>query len=179
MMDFSNYKRISIPEGSVIKIESNCVTLWTKGYVNQVPISIDTDGSIYNGCGYKDGYRVRSGGAETKSTGGCITGYIPVNGLDVVTVGVEFTNSARSAINIFDSSFNNLGQVVGNHSGYGIVSDAGTYKEYCSTSIIKEDNRWKWTVPPEESGVAFFRVTADMDSASDLIVTVNEEITGV
>ena len=33
-------------------------------YTNLVPTSINSDGSIFNGTGYKDGYRLNSSGTE-------------------------------------------------------------------------------------------------------------------
>jgi hypothetical protein len=49
-MDFANLKSLTIPEGEVAEITCNGVTLWKAiTFTNQVPISTDTDGSIFNG----------------------------------------------------------------------------------------------------------------------------------
>lgn len=64
-MDFSNVKSITIPEGKVKRILSGSTVLWQSGYTNLVPLSTEADDkTIYNGgLGYKNGYRIRSGGA--------------------------------------------------------------------------------------------------------------------
>lgn len=148
-------------------------------FTNQVPISIDTDGSIYNTVGYKEGYRIRSGGAETTSTNTCAcTGYIPVHGNDVIRIsGTDFLSVvAENAINVSDVNFTNLGQLAANAgNGYGIINT--TYKDYNFSSIKEETNGvYKWIVPPSESGIAFIRITAKTTDVSQFIVTINEEI---
>lgn len=58
------------------------------GYTNQIPLSIDADGEIYNGTGYKKSARIRSTGDITDISGGSspafVTGYIPVKNGDVI-----------------------------------------------------------------------------------------------
>ena len=39
----------------------------TANFTNQVPISTDTDGSIFNGVGYKDNVRLSSSGGISSS----------------------------------------------------------------------------------------------------------------
>lgn len=46
-------------------------------YTNLIPTSIDTDGTIFNGVGYKTGYRISSSGSISVSDM-CITGFIDV-----------------------------------------------------------------------------------------------------
>lgn len=184
MIEFAKYKRLDIPEGRVKSItrKSDGLQLWEAGYVNQIPLSTEVDGAtIYNGgLGYKNGYRVRSGGAELAFTNACCTGYIPVKGLSVIRVsGYDkgFSDGGvQSAINVFDAGFTNLGQIVGNtNPGYGIFVD-NALKDYAATSVVQEANCWKWTVPPDEYGIAYIRVTAYVTDGSKLIVTVDEEI---
>lgn len=183
--NFSNFVRLSIPEGIVKKItrKSDGVVLWAKGYVNQVPISKDANGNIYNGVGYKNGYRVRSGGAEATSTNTSCTGFIPVKAGDVVRVsGWDWFagTSSQQALNVADSNFTNLGQfTMGQNARYGIFES--TYKNYTASSIVEEkDGLWKWVVPPAESGIAYIRITGydgtNGISGSQMIVTINEEI---
>lgn len=54
--------------------------------INQIPISTDANGNIYNGTGYKDGYRYNSSNGETEVSGYFTTGRIPVKNGDVVTL---------------------------------------------------------------------------------------------
>lgn len=169
--------------------------IWKSGYKNWVKYSTEADGvTIYNGgLGYKDNCRVRSGGEEAANIAGSCSGYIPVNGGDIIRVattgtgtGDRFTDGgASSAINVFGASSgkpgDNLGQVVGNSNGYGIFASDAAYGAYNSKSVIQKDSYWQWTVPPADSGIAFIRVSGytnpDRDSTyEELIVTINEEI---
>lgn len=58
-------------------------------YTNQIAISTDADGNVYNGTGYKVGYRLNSSGEEdqlptTATNPAFITGFIPIKSGDVV-----------------------------------------------------------------------------------------------
>lgn len=150
-------------------------------FTNMVPTSINPDGTIYNGVGYKNGYRVRSGGAETSAANTTCTGFIPVNGGDVVRVygwdRYKDDGSSQNAINVADSSFTNIGQV--SNYRYGIF-ETGDYTDYDEETIIDYQLFSEWVLPPAESGVAYIRVSA-YDHANGcpsnkLIVTINEEI---
>ena len=184
-VNFANYVRLDIPEGRVKKItrKSDGTVLWKAGYVNQVPLSIDSSGAVYNGKGYKDGYRIRSGGAEGALDNTSCTGFIPVKGGDVVRLSgwSLMYVTAGNAINVANASFTNLGQLTSQNSKYGIISDS--YGSYGWSSIVEEsDGVWKWVVPPAASGVAYIRVsgsdrTTTAPPGADMIVTVNEEIT--
>ena len=56
--------------------------------VNLLTTAVGTDGEIYNGVGYKDGYRINSSNAETVDSNTSLTGFIPVSKGDTL----EFTN---------------------------------------------------------------------------------------
>lgn len=46
-------------------------------YTNQIPISKDASGNVFNGTGYKEGYRLNSSGAEVAASDYVVTGYMP------------------------------------------------------------------------------------------------------
>lgn len=180
-MNLSDYKFIQISGIDMQSLAIDGVEIWRWAYKNWVPFSINADGTIYNSTGYKDGYRVRSGGGETTSSVSTITGFIRVNAGDIIRIsGCNFAEkSVCAAINASDSSFTNLGQLVGNSTGYGIF--AGDYSAYSMSSVVEEKTGvWKWVVPPAASGVAYIRVTAtsyqNTSPGAELIVTINEEI---
>ena len=182
MMNFAQLKQLTIPEGEVKKITSGADVLWEmSSYTNQVPLSIDSSGNIYNGVGYKNGYRIRSGGAEGAVTAGACTGFIKVNPGDVIRIsGCSFSaDESENAINIANSSFTNLGQMAMNSTwGYG---DLAGDSEYGMNSCVVEETTgvWKWNVPPASYGVAYIRVSGHFPDGADgakLIVTINEEI---
>lgn len=181
-MDFSKYKRLSIEEGSVKKIECAGVTLWKKGYINQVPISVDTDGSIYNGgLGYKIGCRVRSGGTEVSSDAQGCTGFIQCKGKDVLRFGfVDLaqmwtdTKALNTFINFSDSNKTNLGQITSQPANYGIFEKMpNEYK-----NIKKVNGFWEYEII-DGYNIGFVRFTLPYSGLHDLskfIATVNEEI---
>lgn len=157
--------------------EKELITLLT----NRVPFSINADGSIYNGTGYKDGYRIKSGGAEAEQSNGACTGFIKVNAGDIVRFsGMPwFENgdaSSADALNVADAAFTNLGQfTMGQGVRYGIFESA--YKDYAAASVIEETpGVWKWVVP-EGAGIAYIRITAwdhtTEKTGKDMVVTIN------
>ena len=91
-MNFANVKSITIPEGVVTKIVAAGVTLWEAvSYKNLMPTSIDSSGAIYNGTGWKYGYRLSSSkGTETAASYHTITGFMPAKAGDVI----RFSGSA-------------------------------------------------------------------------------------
>lgn len=181
-MDFSEIKSVTIPEGEVKQIAIGDTVIWNDGYTNLVPLSTEADDTtIYNGgLGYKNGYRLRSGGAEGASTNASHTGYIPIKPNDIVYLSgynAMYAN-AENAINVYDESHTNIGQITKNvpAAGYGIFESI--YAAYCWDSIVENPTGvYKWVVPPHE-GIAYIRVTGmTRANGSSMVVTVNEEIT--
>lgn len=188
---FASYPRLEIPEGRVKKItrKSDGLVLWEAGYINMVPLSINADGSIYNGgLGYKDGYRIRSGGAEGESGNAVCTGFIPFKKGDVLRIYPAFVGrNTDNAINFADASFTNLGQNTATGSSYGICGtndalwDAALKNAVDGVSVVDISNI------PNAGDVAYVRITnfygtssgqtSPISSGAELIVTVNEEIT--
>lgn len=150
------------------------------GYTNQVPISINADGTIYNVIGYKTGYRVRSGGAEAAQVNSICTGFIPFKLGDTLRIKPALGNtSTTSCINFSDGSFTNLGQ--SNQSGsagvqYGICSGNGQY--FVPTIIDGVSVLTLDPSAPSASEIKYIRVTHDasITTGAAMIITVNEEI---
>lgn len=151
---------------------------------NLVPLSTDTDGSIYNGVGYKDGVRLSSSGgvSSTAQTGSVTTGFIPFTLTDVIRIrGAEWlsmtdADTGHYYLNFYDSgkTFITNGSVPA--SGYAEnYADAlsVTYDEATGVTTfgINEDSTFATTI----AAAAYFRINAH-GSGADLIVTVNEEI---
>ncbi len=181
-MMFSDLKSLTIPEGEVTKIAVGGVTIW-ENMKNWVKFSTEADGvTIYNGgLGYKDGYRIRSGGAEASIDGASCTGFIPLKAGDVVRMsGYDaLYDGSQNAINVYNADKENLGQAVGNAaaSGYGIFANSGSYPSYGWASVTENpDGVYVWVAPPHDP-IAFMRVTGyTLDEGSKMIVTVNQEI---
>lgn len=182
-MDFRELKKLTIGGVDLVQLFINGVQVFKAGYKNWVKYSTESDGvTIYNGgLGYKNGYRIRSGGAEAAQDTASCTGFIPVKGGDIVRIsGVDFSKGlVDNAVNVSDSGFTNIGQMTPSYhnAGYGIFAVNAPYQAYCFDSVVKEsDGVWKWVLPPATSGVAYIRVTGYTKDGSNLIVTVNEEI---
>ena len=187
-MEFSNIKAITIPEGNVSKIELNGVILWqaapAETYKNWVKYSTESDGvTIYNGgLGYKDGYRIRSGGAESESSNTTITGFIPFKQGDILRIIPAFSGeNTKNAINFFAGS-TNFGQVTHSGSLYGSCTNANGWSQ--ANIFSEEDDVTVLDISKVTNGdgITHVRIThfinsGVLDSGSGISVTVNEEIT--
>lgn len=187
-MDFSTLKAIAIPEGNVLKIERNGSVIWEMAvsYTNQVPLSTDTDGSIFNGKGYKDNVRLSSSGGVSSSAqnGSVTTGFIPWYGDTTILriKGVEWLNATTN---------------YGGHFYVNFYDSSKTFLNYCSSQNIA-DFAHVVTVTRDANGIetfdfnetygttndflqnvrkaSFIRITA-RGQGVNLIVTINQEIT--
>jgi hypothetical protein len=180
-MIFSSIKAITIPEGKVAKIAVNGVTLWEEpvSYKNWVFYSTEADGkTIYNnGLGYKDGYRVRSGGAEAQVSYGVCTGYIPYKKGDKLYIYPPFFgDNTCNAVNFFDSAFNCIGQITDTGNHYGICNSSFKTNVINGVSVLDISAITVSGV----ADIAYVRVTHRFNelltSGADMIITKNEEI---
>lgn len=150
--------------------------------VNQVPISTDTNGTIYNGTGYKDNARLSSSGgvSGTAQNGSVVTGFIPVGVKDIIRIKgatwVQHSNSAEGHyyINFYkaDKTFIeglSAAAYAANNTPMSVVYDDATG---VTTFDITENSAFEATT----KDAAYFRINAK-GSGADLIVTVNQEIT--
>lgn len=166
-MNFANVKEIVIPEGAVKSVSVGDKVLWKQkqGYTNLISTATATPGGteIYNGVGYKDGYRWSSSAkTETAYASGRISGWIP------------FVSGGTYRIKNFYMSTSS-GYVDG---GYLILyGDNGTI----TTKIIGRFNEnydaatdtYVWR--EMNSGWKYFRISAYKCEEAP-IVTMNEEI---
>lgn len=143
-------------------------------YTNQIPISTDTDGSVY---GYQAGYRLGSGGTLSAMSGSYITGFIPVSVGDTVYMkNVTFQYGVSSGLtsnnqrlSFYDASKTHITQT--NATGLGGVA----------AGVKGDDNIWTQFTAKSNmggvdcSGVAYFRINAAY-IGDDSIITVNEPI---
>ncbi len=186
-MNFADYKQITIPEGKVKKITCGDVLLWKAGYTNQVPISTDTDGSIFNGVGYKENVRLSSSGGISSSAqnGSVTTGFIPFPTGDSTVIrmkGVEWKNSSANGyghyyINCYDAnkkflSYLSAQEAPGNTHWVTIARDANGIE----TVVFNKDYGTTNTTFQGFRKASFIRINA-YGKGADMIVTINEEIT--
>lgn len=176
-MNLSDYKFIKVAGINMKSLELDGVEIWRWAYKNWVSFSINADGTIYNnGLGYKQGYRVRSGGQEGAANYATCTGYIPVKAGDVVRLSgydVKYTSNSN-VINVSDASFTNLGQISANSSW-----SSGCFKgnSYNWNAVILEKTGVYYWIVPDGHNIAYIRVTGyGATIGDDMIITVNEEI---
>lgn len=177
-------KTLSI-NGIVLKdLRINNELVWEEpiSYKNWVQYSTETDGTLYNsGLGYKNGYRVRSGGAESAQSTNVCTGFIPCKAGDIVRVlpSKAGYSSELKYLNFSDVSKTNIGQLAFNGQ-YGIFKDSG----YTWSNVKNVDGVFEFTVPTDitsASDIAFIRVTIEFAQSYEtdgkgMIVTINQEI---
>lgn len=185
-MDFSNVKKISISAGDVKQIEIDGVVVWKGGYKNWVPLSTDTDGSIYNGVGYKDNTRLSSSGGVSGSAqaGSATVGFIPCTAYDVIRLkgavwlGTHASFGGHYYINYYDADKKFLG-------GFADSAYVGNYDRFVSitydasngvTTFYNNMDATSSSYIESIEKAAYVRFNA-YGKGADMIVTINEEIT--
>ncbi len=93
--------------------------------INQIPISTDADGNVYNTTGYKTGYRINSSGVEKESTDYSVTGYIPYAYGDTVygTADIIANNAGNANVAAYTADHTFIQGVYFNNSGGQITTD--------------------------------------------------------
>lgn len=152
---------------------------------NWVKYSTEANGTtIYNnGLGYKDGYRVRSGGLEASQGHTTITGYIPFVKGDKLYIYPPFQGlNTTNTVNFYDSSFNCLGQITDNGTPYGICHASHKTKVVNGVSVLDISN----VTVSRDNEIAYVRIgnhikTIDativplIQSGAEMIITKNEK----
>lgn len=187
-MNLSGFKKLKIDGIELKKLTIDGVLAWAaKTFTNQVPISTDTDGSIFNKVGYKENVRLSSSGGISSSAqnGSVTTGFIPFPYGDKTVIrmkGVEWLNTTQNYgghyyINFYDSNkkflhylsaqeheyYTHVVTVTKDANGVETVEWSQTYGD-TNTMLDNVRNKAK-----------YIRITAKGKGA-DMIVTVNEEI---
>lgn len=154
----------SVTGNIVITATANAVAA---SYTNQLPISTDTDGSVYNGVGYKANSYLSSGNVGTKS-GYFVTGFIPAVAGDVLyfeNVGGTSTNGYLR-VAMYDSSKKYLSS-----RQYSPTTNA----EYFTFGSDGNINTFTIAAGSYHANVAYVRICGPYMGA-DSIITVNEPI---
>jgi hypothetical protein len=180
-MNFSDYKEIMINNITMSKLLIDGIEIWRKRVIakgNQVPISIDTDGSIFNGgLGYIENYRLNSSGTLTTENSNLIsTGFIPFYQGDIIRMDWASWRpfSGYCYICFYDASFTLLGSI-----NQGVGSSDRTVRGNVSTSTSITTSHGITTFNPvftsNGNRAAYCRVNG-VGKGADMVVTINEEI---
>lgn len=180
MINFADVKYLRIPNGVVKAISIGGTLVWKSGYLNLVPLSIDTDGSIYNGKGYKENYRLNSSGVPSALNGAIHSGFIPYTAGGVIrakgcTVPVS---QSGQYVACYDANFNCLKSATS--------SSIAAYAKYGSY-VQQSDGKYLLTVSDlalylsesysiDINNVKYVRISMPSCAAADFIVTIDEEI---
>lgn len=163
-------------------------------YTNQVPISIDTNKSVYNGVGWEGQCRLSSssGSVKTGTNNAGVTGFIPVKSGNVVrfkdtTEGQRLqwnessANNACCVIVYYNASFGYLGALTMQPAYYGICGQNSTGVAGVDTVGSTDNGGIVSFTVPTNADIAYVRmsiscVSTDGSDMAGLLVTVNEEI---
>ena len=139
-------------------------------YTNQVPISTDANGSIFNGIGYMDGYRLADEWAGKEAEGYTSTGLIPCTGNDTIRIkGAEWpqTDAVGCYVSLYDANKALLVRVRANNTTAWLTptydGSTGTITMCLSTNV-------------NAPKMAYVRFSC-IGNGADMILTINEEIT--
>lgn len=154
-------------------------------YTNQLPISTDASGAIYNGCGYKDHVRISGSSGNEGSDAGYSTtfyssGFIPAKVGDVIRfkeINLDTTHSNAGSVSIvwYNASHNKISACSLNN-----LSSGGSNKTLYQAQTDSSGNLTQMIIPSAHgstslAGTAYFRFSAfGIDSNS--VVAINEEI---
>ena len=163
------------------------ITVVATAYLNQVTTSKDSNGNIYNGTGYKWGYRLNSNGTETQMTqndeGGTVSGFIPYKGEVIRIAGSWSYNLSDTGwyVMCYNSSFTKTGGFACSN-----VSDMTTFAAHPTIKTYDGKTSYIWTIDPSRitnstyksqlTSATYIRVSAPRCYGSDLRCSLNEEI---
>lgn len=172
------YIRCSL--GNPVSADAFTVTLGSSGassgYTNQVTRSVDTDGTVYNGCGYLTGHRLDASGAVALS-GAIASGYVPYNGQVIriwgssdASVGVD-----GNYFCMYGSDFSHINTIdFYNMSNYGAVWEQVGEKYMLTIDPAALTNVY---VQEQLASAGYIRASFGIiGSAEDFVITLDESI---
>lgn len=161
-------------------------------YINQIPLSTDSSGAIYNGgLGYKNGFRLSSSGGEKANASSFVTGFIPVKAGDVIRFSGAYIAGEDSILNSYMYNADRT-QVTGSvtiDGGAAYYNPITAYNFFVNTNKertrvlygpmeIDETNKRVLSMTiPNTGAIAYARFTLNVADGANAIITINEEIT--
>ena len=183
--------KLTLEDGTTVLIDVVVASAGTtvNTYLNLMPTSIDTNGGVYNGIGWKGDARLSasSGSVKESTEYAAVTGFIPAKKGDIVRFKFSSTstcwdgngvNSGWNVIAYYSNSFIWLGSACPLQSG-------GVYYGVCNaenspvTGSVQNSGIVSFTVPADDN-ISYVRLSfsdANKEGIENLIVTVNQEIT--
>lgn len=144
-------------------------------FTNQLPISKDEQGDVYNGVGYKTYQQLNSDGTVTPTgAANVVSGYIPVkNGSIIRLDGFELPNAAGGRMVVtYDAEYNKV-----QHSIAGSIPNNYYFRDNVEYSDADQTKIKQFSISHQPTA-AYLRICTYIDHMSaNPIVTVDEEIT--
>lgn len=165
--DGSAAKTVEIKDAGELVTETTEVL---PAYTNQIPLSVDASGAIYNGVGYKSDVLLNSSGSEVSGSGTFVSGFIPVKKGDIIRVK-DTSSSAIDTSCVFTLTADKVGVAncgktisdISKNALYGTITINGNMVTWDTSGI----GYYFW------NGFSWLRVTT---TSANSVVTVNEEI---
>lgn len=132
-------------------------------YTNLLPLATNgASGEIFNGTGYKNGWRLNSSGVEKQQDGCGCTGFIPARVGQVIRIkNILSCTVGYGYIHYYTTGYEKV------YTSYGITA---------SDFVLNANGVGSFTIPSDKTEVTHIRLSYGTMSA-DSIITVNEEIT--
>ena len=143
-------------------------------YTNQVLISTDVDGNVFNGTGYIDGYRINSSGATVALSGFTTTGFIPFTKGQTIRIGGEGItyDSYGCLLMYYDTSKTVIANVGIGYQHVGSTTYGTWTTEETSVFCLDPVDNY----PSTFSGDSLYIRISAKGSGANLIVTLDEKI---
>lgn len=142
---------------------------------NQIPLSIDASGAIYQGAGYRKGYRINySDGGDLAESNYWVSGFIPVSVGDIVRIyNMYFNDRSKQAIAFYGADFSFKKYLSYNNftsDRYGV-----SYGDTSMSFVVGDTSNYP-------SGIAYIRFVGYSGSSGidpdDAVCLINEELGG-
>lgn len=139
--------------------------------INQIPISMDSSGNVFNGTGYKEGYRLNSSGAEAALAGYIVTGFIPfTRGQTIYVDKFDGSESSNGGLYFYNSSFTKIAV----HRCNRMIADgelvAGQALTYTPPATIYDDGAG---ANKDISAAAYIRLSIKSSAPGNLVCRIN------
>lgn len=143
----------------------------TETIINLIPISTNTDGSLFVGTNGELGYitdtRLSVGGATKTQTNHETTGFIPIDYSGTIYVkNIVLTDATTEIICFYDSNYNVL---LGSYINYVFNTTNGEVVSKKVSEIALD------AITENKDNIAFFRISANEITANS-IITVNQPL---
>ena len=147
----------------------------TANYTNQLPISTDGSGNVYNGTGFKNSSRFNSSGVikDYTTAPAFVTGFIPVKAGEIVRLNGNYIKIDDSGA----SGFNNYFYKADYSSITGVAMSGFNQAYFTNVKTNSDGYITEFALNPSGSmaNVAYMRLTL-LGVGEGCILTVNEEI---